>query len=114
MIGWRRLGEKKLLRKIKQIGRKEHRKVDDILHKISREIVSRAKELGATIVIGNLKGIRRKNRGKTLNRIVNRMPYYRLTQYIKYKANGKAYPSWQFQNSTPQKHAIGVERKVRG
>jgi len=88
----RKLGEKKLLKKIKQIGRKEHRKVDDILHKISREIVNRAKELGATIVIGNLKGIRKKNRGKTLNRIVNRMPYRRLTQYIRYKAEWEGIP----------------------
>jgi len=88
----RRLGEKKLLKKIKQIGRKEHRKVDYILHKISREIVNRAKELGATIVVGNLKGIRKRDRGKTLNRIVNRMPYYRLTQYIKYKAEWEGIP----------------------
>jgi len=91
----RRLGEKRLLKKIKQIGRKEYRRVDDILHKISREIVNRAKELGATIVIGNLKGIRGKkgkNGGKTLNRIVNRMPYYRLTQYIRYKAEWEGIP----------------------
>jgi len=88
----RRLGEKKLFKMIKRIGRKEHRKVDDLLHKISREIVDRAKELDATIVIGNLKGIRRKNRGRTLNRIVNRMPYYRLTQYIRYKAEWEGIP----------------------
>jgi len=54
--------------------------------------VSRAKELGATIVIGDLKGIRRKSRGRTLNRIVNRMPYHRLTQYIKYKAEWESIP----------------------
>jgi len=88
----RRLGRKKLLKKIKQIGGKEHRKVDDLLHKISRKIVNRARELGATIVIGDLKGIRKKRRGKTLNRIVNRMPYYRLTQYIMYKARWEGIP----------------------
>jgi putative transposase len=85
----RRLGEKKLLREIKKVGSKERRKVNDVLHKISREVVNRAKEIGATIVIGDLKGIRNsrgKNGSKTLNRIVNRMPYYKLTKFIEYKA----------------------------
>jgi len=88
----RRLGEKKLLKVIKRIGRKEHRKVNDLLHKISRDVVNRAKELDATIVIGDLKGIRRKNRGRNLNRIINRMPYHRLTQYIRYKAEWEGIP----------------------
>jgi putative transposase len=88
----RKLGEKKLLKVIKRIGGEEHRKVNDVLHKISKEIVDRAKELRATIVIGNLKGIRRKRRNRTLNRIVNRMPYYRLTRYIRYKAEWEGVP----------------------
>ena len=88
----RRLGEKKLLKVIKRIGRKEQRKVNDLLHKISRDVVNRAKELGATIVVGNLKGIRGKNRGKTLNRMVNQMPYCRLTRYIRYKAEWEGIP----------------------
>jgi len=81
-----RLGKKRLLREIKRIGSKEERKVNDTLHKISREIVNRAKEIGATIVIGDLKGIRKKNGSKTLNRIVNRMPYNKLSKFIEYKA----------------------------
>lgn len=46
----------------KKIGRKERRVVDDLLHKISREIVNRAKEENAIIVLGDLKGIRKKKR----------------------------------------------------
>jgi len=88
----RRLGEKKLLKVIKRIGSRERRKVDDILHKISREIVDRAKEMGAAIVVGYPKGIRKKNGGKTLNRIVNRMPYYKLIRYIEYKAQWDGVP----------------------
>jgi len=109
----RRLGEKRLLKKIKQIGRKEHRRVDDVLHKISREVVNRAKELGATIVIGNLKGIRKKNRGRTLNRIVNRMPYYRLTEYIKYKAEWEGIPVLVIPeyNTSKTCHRCGKEGK---
>jgi len=81
-----RLGEKKLLGEIKKVGSKERRKVNDVLHKISREVVNRAKEIGATIVIGDLKGIREKKRSRTLNRIVNRMPYSKLAKFIEYKA----------------------------
>jgi len=88
----RRLGKKKLLRVIKRIGNKEKRKVNDILHKISREIVNRAKETGATIVVGYPKGIRKRNGGKTLNRIVNRIPYYKLIKFIEYKAQWEGVP----------------------
>jgi len=72
----RRLGERKLLKVIKRLGDKEKRKVNDILHKISRETVNRAKEIEATIVIGNLKGIRKSAKGKRMRRIVNFMPYF--------------------------------------
>ncbi len=82
----KRLGKKKLLRVIKKIGDTEKRKVNDICHKISRQIVNMAKETGSTIVLGNLKGIRQKAKGKRMNRIVSNMPYYKLTQFIKYKA----------------------------
>ncbi len=48
----------------------ERRIVDDILHKISREIVNRAKEEKAMIVLGNLKGIRRHNKGRKLSKFI--------------------------------------------
>jgi len=58
----RKLGKLKKFKAIKKIGRKERRIVDDLLHKISREIVNRAKEENAVIVIGDLKGIRKQKR----------------------------------------------------
>jgi len=84
----RRLQEKKLLKKVKQIGNKESRITNDILHKISRDIVNKAKEHDAVIIMGNLKGIRKKakNKGKRLNRLLNAWAYFRLQNYIEYKA----------------------------
>jgi len=83
----RRLGKKKLLKVIKRIGHKEKMIVNDILHKISREIINTAKEHNAVIVLGDLKGIRQHAKGKRFNRIVSNMPYYKLTKMIEYKAN---------------------------
>jgi putative transposase len=87
----KKLGEKKLLRMIRKIADTEQRKVNDILHKISRQIVEIAKQNNAVILIGDLSGIRNRSRGKRMNRIVANMPFYRLTQYITYKANWKAF-----------------------
>ena len=82
----RKLGKLKKFKAIKKIGNKERRVVDDLLHKISREIVNRAKEENAVIVLGDLKGIRKQNRGRKFNRKLNTFPYYRLSKFIEYKA----------------------------
>lgn len=83
----RRLGERKLLRVIRRLGNTEQRKVDDVLHKISKEIVQQAASLGAVIALGDLSGVRRTGRkGRRFNRIVNEMPYGRLSRMIQYKA----------------------------
>ena len=82
----RRLGEMKLLQVIRRIGHTERKQVNAILHKISRDIVNEAKKLKAAIVLGDLKGIRKKAEGKRMNRIVSNMPHYRLSQMIVYKA----------------------------
>jgi IS605 OrfB family transposase len=84
----KRLGNKKALKTIKKIGHKEKRKVDAVLHNISRVIVNKAKELNAVILLGSPNGesMRRKAKGKRFRRIVYSMPYYRLTQFIEYKA----------------------------
>ena len=84
----KRLGNKKALKTIKKVGNKEHRKVDAILHNISRAIVNRAKELNAMILLGSPNGesMRRNAKGKRFRRIVYSMPYYRLAQFIEYKA----------------------------
>ena len=82
----RKLGRLKKFKAIKKIGNKEKRMVNDLLHKISREIVNKAKEENAMIVLGDLKGIRRQNKGRKFNRKLNSFPYYRLSKFIEYKA----------------------------
>jgi len=84
----RRLQKKKLLKKVKEIGNKESRKVNDLLHKISRAIVNLAKEHNAIIVMGNLKGFRRnaKNKGRLVNRIIHSWAYYKFQKMVEYKA----------------------------
>ena len=82
----RKLGRLKKFKAIKKIGNKERRVVDDLLHKISREIVNRAKSENAVIVLGDLKGIRKQKRGRKFNRKLNSFPYYRLSKFIEYKA----------------------------
>lgn len=86
------LGQRKLLRVIKRIKNTESRKVNDILHKISCQLVNIAKENHAIILLGDLTGIRDRTRGKRFNRIVANMPFYRLTQYITYKASWEGIP----------------------
>jgi putative transposase len=88
----KKLGEKKLLRMIKKIGQTEQRKVNAILHKISKDIVTIAKENNSIILIGDLTGIRNNVKGRRMNRIVANMPFYRLTQFITYKANWEGIP----------------------
>lgn len=82
----KKLGEKKALETIKKIGRKEHRIVNDYLHKISKEIVEQAIKTNSLIVFGDLKEIRNQNKGRRFNRKLNDFPYYKLAQYIRYKA----------------------------
>jgi len=82
----RKLGRLKKFKAIKKIGKKERRIVDDLLHKISREIVNKAKEESAVIVLGDLKGIRKQNKGRKFNRKLSSFPYYRLLKFIEYKA----------------------------
>lgn len=65
----------------------EQDKINDRIHKISREIVKDAKRKNAMIVYGDLKGIREEDKGRRLNRKMASSPIYKLVQYIKYKAN---------------------------
>ena len=88
----KRLGERKLLRKIKEIADKEKRKINTLCHQISRAIVNEAKRNNAIIILGDLKGIRKRAKGKRMHRIVSNMPYYKLSKYIEYKALWEGIP----------------------
>jgi putative transposase len=82
----KRLGERRLLKEIRRIGSKEQRTVRDLCHKISRQIVNTAEQNDAAIVLGDLKGISRRTRGRRMNRIVANMPHNMLTRMVLYKA----------------------------
>jgi len=78
----RRLGEKKALDVIRKVKDTKKRKVNDVLHKISKHIVDEAVAQDACIVLGDLKGIRQRDRGsRRLIRIVATMPYFKLQLY---------------------------------
>jgi putative transposase len=86
------LGNKKALKTIKKIGDTEKQKVNDQLHKISRNIVDLAQKHRAIIVLGDLKGIRKNVKGKRFNRIISNMPFNKLCQMIEYKAEWAGLP----------------------
>jgi IS605 OrfB family transposase len=88
----KRLGERRLLKEIRRISDKETRTINDLCHNISREIVNTAKEHHAAIILGALKGIRKRARGRRMNRIVSNMPYLKLSRYIAYKAAWEGVP----------------------
>jgi putative transposase len=82
------LGKKKANKTIRKIADTERRKVNDQLHKISREIVNRAQRTESLIVLGDLKGIRdSSDKGRKFNRKLASMPFSKLSNYITYKAN---------------------------
>ncbi|WP_456487974.1 RNA-guided endonuclease InsQ/TnpB family protein, partial [Candidatus Alkanophaga liquidiphilum] len=81
----RKLGMEKKLKAIKKIGHKERRIVNDELHKIAKDIVDEAERNNAIIAVGSLNGVRN-NKGRKVNRKVSTMPFYRLKEYVKYKA----------------------------
>jgi len=81
---------------IKRIGDAEQRRVRDAIHKATREIVKKAKELkeaghNVVIAVGDLKDLRRKRRRyrwrlRLNNRKVNTMPSFMVKKQIEYKA----------------------------
>nr|MDO8100234.1 transposase [Candidatus Njordarchaeota archaeon] len=90
----KRLQEQGFTQVVKRIGKKERRCVNAVLHNVSKTIVDLADFTYSVIVLGDLKGIwkRAKGKSKRLNRIVSSMPYYRLTTMIEYKARMKGIP----------------------
>jgi len=87
----KRLGEKKALDTIRKIKDTERRKVNAVLHKVSRDIVDEAEREKAIVVLGDLMGIRQRaqRKGRRMRRIVGNMPFHRLTRMITYKATLK-------------------------
>ncbi len=94
--GWyfwlrRQLGLKKAIDTIKKMRDHEKRIANDIIHKITREIVNRAIQTDSLIVLGKLKGLRNQEkeeggRGRKFNRKLFGFPYFKFTEYLTYKA----------------------------
>ena len=80
-----RLNEKPILAKY---GRREWRRIKEIYHKVTNEIIKMAKEKRAsTIILENLKNIRRRiKRTKELNGRLHRWSFRKLQFIIEYKA----------------------------
>jgi putative transposase len=76
---------------VKKVGKHERRIVAYELHVISKAIVEDAAVKNSVIVVGKLKGIRkqRKFQSRRSKRKVASFPFYKLTQFIKYKAAWK-------------------------
>jgi IS605 OrfB family transposase len=84
----RRLQEKKLLKKVEVLKRKERRRVNQQLHIIADQIIEYAKQFPKPmIVIEDLNGIRSNfKKSKKLNRRFHSLPFRKLQTYIEYKA----------------------------
>jgi putative transposase len=85
----KRLQERKLFKKLKEMRGKERRRVELVLHEVSKYIVELAEKNDSVIVMGDLKGIRKSGKGKRFNRIINSFPFNRLSFFIEYKAHLK-------------------------
>ncbi len=80
-------GTKSAKRLLKKRSRKESRFAKDVNHRISKELVQRAKDTGRGIALENLKGIReRVTVRKAQRRQHHSWSFYDLRQKIEYKA----------------------------
>jgi len=98
------IGRKKVKHGAKVLDRidRESRKVNDVLHKATRRIIERAKELREKgfkplIVYGDLKNVRKprikgKTRCRRNNRKVHTMPSYKIKHMLTYKALWEGIP----------------------
>jgi len=84
----RTLQRKHKLNKVKQIGSKENRKVNQQLHIIANQIINYAKQFqNPVIVMENLNGIRDNfNMSRKLNKRFHSLPFRKLQTIIQYKA----------------------------
>lgn len=87
----RSLGRKKLINKVKEIGQKEKRKVNQEVHIIANDIIEYVKQFENPIIsIEDLTNIRYNfDASKKLNKRFHSLPFYKLRKYIEYKANSE-------------------------
>ena len=78
-------GTKSAKRHLKRLSGRQKRFMTDINHCISKRIVENLNK-GDMIAMEKLKGIRNKNRGKIMNRLISNWTFYQLNFFIKYKS----------------------------
>jgi len=85
----RRLQEKKLIKKVKELKGREKRKVNQRLHIIANQVIEYVKRFSKLIIVmENLNGIRRNfKKSKKLNKRFRSLPFRKLQTIIEYKAN---------------------------
>ncbi|GEM_PF-1225365 len=87
----KRLGQEKNFKMIKEIKDKEKRKVNTLLHQLSKQIVIRAKKNKAALVIGKLNQLP-KYKGRRFNRKLSSFSHYKFIQFLTYKAKERGVP----------------------
>lgn len=80
-------GTKSAKRLLKKISGREQRFMAWINHNISKNIVNNFN--GNKIVMENLKGVRKKKKGKKLNYLISNWSFFQLQNFISYKAEMK-------------------------
>jgi len=85
-------GENNKFRALKQVSGKETRFMQDINHKIAKEIVEKAEHYNYGIAVENLKGLREGEASQTLREMLHRWRYRDLCDKIEYKAEAEGIP----------------------
>jgi IS605 OrfB family transposase len=116
----RRLQEKKLLKRVKELKGRERRKVDQQLHIIANQIITYAKQFPKpVIVMEDLNGIRKKfKKSKRLNKRFHSLPFRKLQAYVEYKANLEGIsveylPKKKVRNTSKTCHRCGYVAQVK-
>ncbi|MHA1506596.1 MAG: RNA-guided endonuclease InsQ/TnpB family protein [Candidatus Asgardarchaeia archaeon] len=117
----RKLQEKKLLKKVKELKGKERRKVNRQLHIVANQIVQYAKQFSKpVIVMEDLNGLRRSfKRSKRLNRRFHSLPFRKLQTIVEYKASlegieVKYLTKRETMNASKKCHRCGYVTQVKG
>jgi IS605 OrfB family transposase len=117
----RRLQEKKLLKKVKELSCKEKRKVNQQLHIIANQIIQYARQFPKPIIVmENLNGIRRGfKKSKRLNKRFHSLPFRKLQTIIEYKAllegiNVQYLKKKETRGTSKTCHRCGHVAKVKG
>jgi IS605 OrfB family transposase len=117
----RKLQEKKLLKKVKELKGKERDKVNQELHIIANQIVEYAKQFPKPIIVmEDLNGIRSNfKKSKRLNRRFHSLPFRKLQTIIEYKAllegiEVKYLTKKETRNTSKTCHRCGHVAQVKG